>query len=377
REMTYPGRFPRRAALAVALLTTGLVCGARALPAHAAAGVTTVDGSAYGYRAFGISLFGGAQPDTGPTPTVALASNASNSPQSATATTGVVAYGPATMLTTDGISVSTSGSIGATGSETSSSTVTDLNKSTTNPTTTGSEALTADSLSATCSASASATSGSTTATNATVVTDNSTTPPTVTSVPANPAANTTISGKIVISATDTETFSYVFNEQTTDAAGNLTVNAVDEYFLGPTAKGNLIVGQAVCGESLGADLSLQNPGITHTPDPVPGGGMVTFTITVNNLGPSSAPGVVDTVSVTGGRMASVTSAAGPCATSKGKTRGTSCSLGTLASGQTATVLVTVNAGNKAGGTIAVSSTVSSPADTNLTNNTATDSVKVQ
>lgn len=366
------------AAAAAVALTAGLLVAMGARPVAAATNVTAVTGSAYGYHAFNIALFGGAQTPVGPTPTVALAPNASNSPQSAMAASGVVGYGPATLFSSDAISVHSSGSLGASGSVTSASSVSNINKSTTQPTITGSEPLTADNISSTCTASGSGTTGSTTVTNGTLVTNNGTTPPTVVTVPASPAANTSINGSVV-AGTSTDTFTDVFNEQTTDTSGNLIVNAVDEYFHGPTLTGNLIIGQVVCGVAAvpGTDVSLQNPGITHTPDPVPGGGSVTFTITATNLGPNSAPSVVDDTSVTGGRVVSATPSAGTCMLPKGKIKDIVCSLGTIPSPGSATVQITVVAPHKAGGTISVVSTVSSPADTNPSNNTAMDSVLVQ
>lgn len=123
------------------LSASALVMAVGVSPAWAT--VTAVNGSAYGYRAYNISFFGGSSADTGPTPSVALASNASNSPQTATATSGTVVYGPATLFTSDGISVSSSGSTGASGSVTSSTSVNNINQSTTQPTITGSEIVTA------------------------------------------------------------------------------------------------------------------------------------------------------------------------------------------------------------------------------------------
>lgn len=258
------------AAGAVALLTTGMLF---ATPAGAAGGVTSVTGSAYGYRAFNISLFGGAQPDTGPTPAVTLASDASNSPQSNTATTGLVQYGPATLLSSDGISIQSLGSIGTNGSVTSTASVNDINKATTQSASTGSEELTADNMSASCTSGNPV--GSTTLINGTVATLSGSAdpnPPTIVNVPANPPPNYTVNGSIDISSTDTETFTFVFNEQTT-ASGTLTVNAVDEYLHGPTAKGNIIIGQVVCGTapqttvpyaSLNTGFANQQVGTTST-----------------------------------------------------------------------------------------------------------------
>src|SRR5262249_52497935 len=145
----------------LALMAAGLLVGTGASPASAAGSVSTVTGSAYGFGTSGITLFGGTQNPVGPTPTVALSSNASNSPQSGTAATGLVQYGPATLFTADAISVQTKGSLGASGSVTSTSSVKDINKATTQ-TSTGSEALTADTVAGSCTASPSGTSGSAT-----------------------------------------------------------------------------------------------------------------------------------------------------------------------------------------------------------------------
>lgn len=243
--MVHPRRSRYLVAGAGALLTTGLLLGAMASPASAAGTVTKAKGSAYGYRAYNIKLLGGSHPATGPTPNVALTSNASNSPQSATATTGLVQYGPATLFTSDGISLMAKGAVGTAGSVTSSSSVMHINKATTQPST-GSEPLTADSIASSCSASISGTSGSTTISmGATLETDNGTTPVFVT-LPTNPTRNLTISGVVHVGST-IDHFHYVFNQQIVNSAGQLTVNAVHEYFDGPSLKGNLIIGQVICG----------------------------------------------------------------------------------------------------------------------------------
>ncbi|HEX8769893.1 MAG TPA: hypothetical protein VF711_03905, partial [Acidimicrobiales bacterium] len=147
---------------AIGAVVAAMALGAGVSPAAAAAvEVTAVNGSAYGYYA-NITLFGGHQTPTGPTPTVSLAQNASNSPQTATASTGIVQYTPATFFTSDRIDVSTQGSLGTSGSVTSSSTVTDVNRATTQSASTGSEILTAGSVSSTCTADASGVSRSAT-----------------------------------------------------------------------------------------------------------------------------------------------------------------------------------------------------------------------
>lgn len=270
--MTRPRRFSLLTSGA-ALLTSWLVIAVGATSASAATNVTSVTGSAFGFSAFGITLFGGAQSDTAPTPAAKLASNASNSPQAGSATTGLVVYGPATMLTSDAIAVNTAGSLGSTGSVTSTSSVKDINKATTQQASTGSEVLTADSIAGSCSASASGTTGSTTVTNGTMATVKNQNPPdTIVNIPSSPAPNTTISGVLHISATATDSFHYVFNEQST-SGGVLTVNPVHEYFDGPIAHGNLIIGQVVCAASGVAAANTTSPsGSSSGSSTVPGAG---------------------------------------------------------------------------------------------------------
>jgi len=241
-------------------VTLVMALGAAGLATSGSAGadVTGVTGSAYGYRAHNITLFGGVQPDTGPTPTVTLAPDGSSSPQSARAATGLVQYGPATLFTSDGIDVTTAAILGPSGSVTSSTNVQNVNKAATQSTT-GSEILTAD-VAGTCTASESGTSGSTTITNGTLQTDSGLDlnddgdftdsgehPPVDQPIPTNPAPNTAYEGHIHLSATSYDNFRVVFNEQLPNADGSLTVNPVQEYFLGPTLTGRLVIGQAVCG----------------------------------------------------------------------------------------------------------------------------------
>ncbi len=231
------------------------------------ANVTAVNGSAYGYRAYNINLLGSSQTDTGPAQSVALAADASNSPQSASASSGLVSYGPAVLFTSDDVVTSSTGSIGASGSVTSSARADHINESTTQPTITGSEILIADRISSTCSASSSTPSGSTSITNGALETDNGLDlngdgdyldagehAPVDTALSSSPAANTTIYGHIHLSSTATDNFKVVFNEQST-AGNTLTVSAVHEYF-GVTSGGNdpnsalhgdLVIGRVVCG----------------------------------------------------------------------------------------------------------------------------------
>jgi len=120
----------------------------------------------------------------------------------------------------------------------------------------GQENFTAANLASSCAASETAvSSGSTTITNGTLQTDNGDDDPTNTipdhppvnvTLPTSPAPNTSYDGHIHIGNT-TDTFRYVFNEQIRNPDGSITVNAAHQYLLGPTAVGELIVGQSVCG----------------------------------------------------------------------------------------------------------------------------------
>lgn len=247
------------------LCVSALVMGVGASPAWAT--VTAVTGSAYGYRAYNINLLGSAQSDTGPTPSVSLASNASNSPRVASVTSGLVSYGPAVLFTSDDISVDSSGSTGASGSVTSDASIDNINKSSTQPTLTGSEILTADNISSTCTATTATPSGSTSITNGTLRTDSGldanddgdyTDPgehaPVNVTLSSSPAANTTYYGHIHVSRTQTDNWKVVFNERST-VNGVLTLSAVHEYF-GVTVNGqdpnsalhgDLVIGRVVCG----------------------------------------------------------------------------------------------------------------------------------
>ncbi|HVM01559.1 MAG TPA: hypothetical protein VM263_02730, partial [Acidimicrobiales bacterium] len=233
--------------------------------------VTAVNGSAFGYWADEISLFGGPQADTGPTPTVALAPDASNSPQTATATTGLVTYGPARLFTSDTISLSTTGSLGTTGSVTTTSDIQNVNYANTQPTNTGSEIFgypppetdpnfinfnpdnLRTSVAGTATADASGVSGSTTITNGMVRTDaqsstdcpslttpcgrageqhthDAANPEGVVTIPTNPPPNYKVAGHLHLGADTTDYFVIVFNEQVVNPDGSITVTPVHEYF---------------------------------------------------------------------------------------------------------------------------------------------------
>jgi hypothetical protein len=252
-----------RVGIIVALLFSGLLAGVSVAPVSAQA--TAVTGSALGFR-LDVSLFDAPVQTRGPEPTVALPAGGSATPVTASAPTGRAVVGPATIFTSGQMEVSTQGTTSG-GSVTSRSRVNNINTS-------GQEVFTAASLESTCTATAGgAPTASTTINGGTLQTDSgddqdSTTipnhPPVTVNVPANPAPNTVIEGHIHIGDV-TDNFRYVFNEQITNADGSITVNAAHQYLLGPAAKGDLIIGQSVCGVTgSAATTSTTAPGGTTT-----------------------------------------------------------------------------------------------------------------
>jgi hypothetical protein len=106
--------------------------------------------------------------------------------------------------------------------------------------------FTADSIKSTCRASASGVTASTTVTNGVVATatDADGNPTTTKAVPLHPIKGYTINGKITNVG---DSFKAVFNEQTVNANGSVTVDALHLYLLGPTAVGDLVIAQSRCG----------------------------------------------------------------------------------------------------------------------------------
>lgn len=255
-----------RGLLAMGLVIPALGIGIGSAPALAE--VTTVRGEAYGYR-LNVSLFGGPASTTGPAPTVTLPAAGSATPVTASAPTGSAVVGPATFFSSGQLTLSTQGTTGASGAVTTSSTITNVNTS-------GQESLTASAVTSTCTASETGTAGSTTVTGGTLETDNGldlnddgdTTdagehPSTSVAVPSAPAAATAFEGHIHVNDVQ-ESFRFVFNEQTANADGSLTVRAGHEQLLGPTAVGDLIIGQVVCGVSAGAVTTTTTTAATTT-----------------------------------------------------------------------------------------------------------------
>ena len=239
-------KFPGSSASLLVSLTVALTAVVLFFPSTSHAAATAVEGRAFGYHAFKVTLFDSPQPSRGPTPMVDLAPDASNSPQTATSPEAQVAYGPAVLFSSGQITVRTEGSVSPGRLVTSSTDVTDVNRS-------GSEVFDADRVQSTCTGSDAGVTGSTTITNGTLRTHaqaDQADPPhdeVFLAIPTNPAPGRTEEGHLHLGATSQERFRYVFNEQVTNPDGSLTVNAVHAYFLGPTLKGELIIGQSVCG----------------------------------------------------------------------------------------------------------------------------------
>lgn len=241
----------RRQMLLVGMLLSAMLLSAFWQREAADAQVVEVTGSAYGFFT-SVGLFGGPPGDVGPVPTVTLPPGGSAEAITATDPDGETAqYGPAVIVQTEAMTVSTEGTTGPDGSVTSSSSV-EFNPNQEEQV----DPFNADDLMSTCTASGSGTSGSVTLNNASLVlsTDVETEEPVETiDLPVNPEPNTTFGGTIDHVG---DTFRAVFNEQITEG-DTLTVNAVHLY-LGQNAagedvpgiaKGEAIIGQSVCGVS--------------------------------------------------------------------------------------------------------------------------------
>ncbi len=232
-----------------------LAAGVFAFSGSSSADVTAVKGSAYGYYA-NVSLFGGAASPRGPAPTVTLAPDAANSPQDAHVDSADAVYGPAVIFRSGRIDVHTEGALGPAGYVTSSSKVQGHPDRASRP-----GPLLYDGIESTCTADANGLNASTTITNGVVETkyDPQTQEPVQTQpVPANPPPGHSVEGTLDHVG---DRFRIVFNEQTRNPDGTLTVNGAHMYLIGPIAVGDLIVGQSICGMTG-----------TATATPVAGGG---------------------------------------------------------------------------------------------------------
>jgi hypothetical protein len=241
----------------------------------------------------------GDAPATAASPSVTLPVTGSASPITATDTDGATAqYGPAKIFSgqypnaandptqslpsppSGPLRVSTQGVLGPNGFVTSTANVDPGTQGTVDPNQprgVGPGPVIADAVRSTCTAretnpatGAKTLTGSTTITNGILETkyDPMTQLPTQTeAVPTNPPANYTRSGTIDHVG---DSFSVVYNEQILSPDGNtLTVNAIHMRLLGPTAVGDMVVGQVVCG--------ITTVGATPTPGPAVVSGSTWYT----------------------------------------------------------------------------------------------------
>lgn len=375
----------RRAAIAVSLASAAMVAGPLT---PASADVSSVKGSAFGYS-LQVSLFAGPvntrgagqvacsgsnnppgcadNPTASESPSVSLPTGGGNlSSTKSTPTTASV--GPATFFSATQLSASSSGTTGAGGTVTSSASANGVNSS-------GLEAFTASSVSSTCTATETGKSGSATISGGVVETDNgdATHAPVTVTVPTNPAPNTVIAGHLHPDGGGQENFEYIFNEQIINPDGSITVNAVHQRLLGPTAVGDLYIGQSVCGVVATGTPANVNVGIGDSPDPVNGGGTVTYTVQVGNSGASAATGVTLSGTLDNARLLDVTASDGTCAVLKGKSKGIECSLGTIAGGSSETVTIVAKAPRKAG---TMSLTATATATNDVTGDTDTETTTI-
>ncbi|HEX3621688.1 MAG TPA: choice-of-anchor P family protein [Acidimicrobiales bacterium] len=323
------------------VLFSGVLAGVASSPASAQ--VSAVKGSACGYFT-NVSLFGGpsslegcGQPAsaaaTSASPSVTLPAGGSATPITAAKPEGATAqYGPATLFSgqypnatndpthnaqapaSGPISVSTVGTTGATGSVTSSASIGQGTQGTTDPNQprgVGPGPVIADAVASMCSASASGVSASTTITNGVLVTSTTAdgSPLNTEPVPANPPANYTRTGVITNVG---DSFRAVYNEQTTAADGSITVDAVHVYLLGPTAVGDLVIAQSVCGvTAVAATTTTTAAGATTTT----AAGATTTTTVAGATTTTAAAGTTTTTAAAG--TTTTTAAGGTTTTTAG------------------------------------------------------------
>jgi|GEM_PF-2580961 len=255
----------RVVAIGAAIGSTAFLVGVGQSPATAdhEQTVTAVKGSAFGYYS-SISLFGGpagirpcANPPTNTVdcrarPSVTLP-EAGSALLSDSVPTADARYGPGIFFTSGPITVTTQGTTGPTGSTTSTANIQNTNTS-------GVEVFTASNLSSTCTADKNGPVGSTTITNGTLQTSDGNPDidgdETVVALPETPPINDTYQG-VLNSVGDN--FTAVFNEQIVNPDGSITVNAYHQYANGPTAVGELIVGQVICGVTMGPASHVNSP----------------------------------------------------------------------------------------------------------------------
>ncbi len=134
-------------------------------------------------------------------------------------------------------------------------------------------------------------------------------------------------------------------------------------------------GQAVTTVSRVADLALTK---SDDPDPVLAGSLLTYTIVVQNAGPSHAPAVqvVDTLPSDGVTFVSATASQGSCSEAGGTV---TCALGALTAGSAATVTITVQVDASFTGSVLsnTASVFTTATDPDIANNSDTETTQVQ
>ena len=277
----------------------------------AAADVSAVRGGAFGHSSR-VSLFGGAATTVGPAPEVNLPAAGSSTPISASIQEGLAIHGPATILVSGPMTVTTRGTLGPTGSVTSTTDIQGVS--------TGPGPFLYQRVRSSCTASESGTTGTTTINGGVVETklDRVTQEPVSTfTVPVNPAPNTSVTGTIDHVG---DSFKIVFNEQSKAEDGTLTVTAAHMYLQGPLAVGDLFIGQVRCGVGVSAAA-------TTTSSTTTAGSSSTTTNTTGSASTTSASGSASTTS--GSTGSSDTSVAGT-STGSGSTSGAGSGSGAVA-----------------------------------------------
>jgi hypothetical protein len=281
RTMTTNGGLRRRAVpvLAALVLCASVTLGS---PAPAGAQVTVVSGGAFGHFTK-VSLFGGPSVPVGPLPDVRLPPTGSEQPITGFEAAGSAVYGPAHIFggvwpadvdppapPSGPITVSTRGTLGPSGSVTSSVDITLRNPP--NPRSPGGwgplPPTQGDELHSTCTASESGVSGSVRFVNA--VMSKSTTqagePLEEERIPDNPPVNYTRTGVLTNVG---DRYRIVYNEQFVEPDGrSITVNAVHMYLLGDIAVGEQIIGQVRCSVR-GAPFPNTPPTVQQPPGTAP------------------------------------------------------------------------------------------------------------
>jgi hypothetical protein len=136
----------------------------------------------------------------------------------------------------------------------------------------------------------------------------------VVQVPVNPAPNTRYTGTV---ANVNDNFDYIFNEQIVNPDGSITVNAAHQLLLGPTAVGELIVGQSVCGVTASGaptTTTIVDPNTTTTTSATTttttGSSTTTTSTTVPATTTTTRAGTVAVLGTSGTRGTTATRAAG-------------------------------------------------------------------